>query len=195
MTGRDAPKYAQDKPIIVFLMLHGCRPGEARALKCKDVDLKQQTITIHATFSGETYREPRKGRRAQPVVIPIHPEMYVFLEEKVRNSLPEAFVFINRDGQPYTKDDVQRVWKNVRKKAKLGKELRLYDATRHSFASQLVNQNTTIFKVSRLLGHSSVKMTKKYAHHDLKSLKADIEKLSLVPVATVTRLSPEAKES
>jgi integrase len=28
------------KPIIAFLMLHGCRPSEARALKCKDVDLQ-----------------------------------------------------------------------------------------------------------------------------------------------------------
>ncbi|MBF0459346.1 MAG: hypothetical protein HQK99_15760 [Nitrospirae bacterium] len=28
-----------DKPIIMFLMLHGCRPGEARALKIKHVDI------------------------------------------------------------------------------------------------------------------------------------------------------------
>ena len=36
----------EDKPIIAFLMLHGCRPGEARALRVRDVDLHVATITI-----------------------------------------------------------------------------------------------------------------------------------------------------
>lgn len=29
-----------DKPIVGFLMLHGCRPGEACALKCEDIDVE-----------------------------------------------------------------------------------------------------------------------------------------------------------
>ena len=64
-----------DKPMIGFLMLHGCRPSEGRALKVKDVNLSNQTITISATFSGHVYREKRKGRGSRPVTIPIHPEL------------------------------------------------------------------------------------------------------------------------
>lgn len=65
-------------------------------------------------------------------------------------------------------------------------------ATRHSFASQLVNSNVSLFKASKLLGHSSVKMTEKYSHSNIENLKTDIQKLSLLQKATVTRLSPEA---
>ena len=50
----------EDKPLIGFLMLHGCRPSEGRALKVKDVSVEAQTITISSTFSGHVYREKRE---------------------------------------------------------------------------------------------------------------------------------------
>lgn len=169
----------QHKPFVAFLMLHGCRPGEARALKCKNVDLKQQTITITATFSRETYKERRKGRGAKQVIVPIHPELYDFITLRVKNNLPEAFVFANKKGGYYTENNIFRLWEKTRKAAKIEKGLRLYDVTRHSFASQLINSNVTLYKVSRLLGHSTTKMTEKYAHHDIEKLKTDLEKLTL----------------
>jgi len=179
-----------DKPIVAFLMLHGCRPGEARALKCKDVDIENECITIRATFSKSTYREKRKGKKARSVTIPIHPEMLGYLTASVGTSLPEAFVFINpRTSRPYSQDAMTRIWNNVREGAKIGKELRLYDASRHSFASQLVNSGTSLFKVSKLLGHSSVKMTEKYAHQHIDSLRSELSKITLTQ-KTVTNLSP-----
>ena len=57
--------------------------------------------------------------------------------------------------------------------------LRLYDATRHSVASQLLNSGTTIPTISKILGHSSTKMTERYAHPDLESIRADLGKLNL----------------
>lgn len=183
------------KPFVAFLMLHGCRPGEARALKVKDVDLRQQVITISATFSDEVYKERRKGRGAKPVMVPIHPEMLDYITDRIKNNLPEAFIFTNRNGMPYTRSDVKHVWEKMKEKANIGEGLRFYDVTRHSFASQLVNSNTSIYKVSRLMGHSSTKMTEKYAHHDIEKLKADVQKLSLKHIATVPRVSPKAKEA
>ncbi|MFN3396021.1 MAG: tyrosine-type recombinase/integrase [Thermodesulfovibrionales bacterium] len=178
----------EHKPVFAFLMLHGCRPSEARALKCKNVNLETATITISATFSGSVYREKRKGKKSSPVTIPIHPEIFEFIARRVSNNLPEAFVFINPNtGKHYNKNTIQKVWHEVRKKAGIG-NIRLYDATRHSFASNLVNSGTSIYKVSKLMGHSSIRMTERYAHANLNSLKADIEKLSLKK--TVPRLSP-----
>jgi integrase len=176
------------KPIIGFLMLHGCRPSEARALKNKNVDLKNNIITISATFSGNVYREKRKGKRSRPVTIPIHPELYGYISTSVLNNLPEAFVFINpTTGKYYHKNTLQRIWNNVRETAGIDKGLRLYDATRHSFASNLVNSGSTIYKVSKLLGHSSVKMTEKYAHSEVENLRTDIQKLSLKRQQTVSK--------
>jgi len=170
----------EHRPIIAFLMLHGCRPGEARALKSRDIDLEQGSITISATFSKNVYREKRKGKRSQPVVIPIHPELRNYLEVRLKNSLPEAFVFINpTTGKCYYEKKLRKIWQHVRKQAGISNELRLYDASRHSFASQLVNSGVSLFTVSKLLGHSSTKMTEKYSHASLESMRAELSKISL----------------
>ncbi len=66
----------EDKPIIAFLMLSGCRPGEARALKSKDVDLEHRLITISATFSDTIYRQKRKGQQSKKATIPIPQEVF-----------------------------------------------------------------------------------------------------------------------
>ncbi len=184
------------KPIIAFLMLHGCRPSEARALKCKDVDLDHGCITISATFSDNVYRERRKGRRAKPAIIPIHPEMRDYIQERKESSHPEAFVFVNpTTGEPYSKPMIGKIWKAVRDEAGIGPyELRLYDASRHSVASQLGNNGTSLFTVSKLLGHSSTKMSEKYAHADLEKLRAELSRVTLKGRQTVTRLSPDKKE-
>lgn len=169
-----------DKPIIAFLMLTGCRPGEARALKCKDVNLDLGVITISATFSGRVYQKKRKGRKAKDVVIPIHPEIIDYIKDRVTNNLPEAFLFVyKKTGQHYTEDKLKRMWDKVKEKTGLPKGIRLYDATRHSFASQLINNGVSLISVSRLLGHSSVKMTEKYAHSDIERLKFDMSSISL----------------
>ncbi len=92
----------QHKPIIAFLMLHGCRPGETRALKCKNVDLVHGLITIAATFSKNVYRPRRKGKRAKPYNIPLHPEMREYAADRVSNSHPESFLFPDPGtGRPY----------------------------------------------------------------------------------------------
>ena len=156
------------------------RPSEARALKCKNVDLRNRTITIVATFSGRVYREKRKGKKSKFVTIPVHPELYNYFADRVNNNLPEAFMFINsRTGMPYSQNKLLSIWADVREKAGIDKGLRLYDATRHSFASNLVNSGSSIYKVSKLLGHSSVKMTEKYAHSEVENLRMDMQKLSL----------------
>ncbi len=176
------------KPIFAFLMLHGCRPSEARALKCKNVDLQNHTITISATFSGSIYREKRKGKKSRFITIPIHSELYGYIADRVENNLPEAFIFVNPNtGKFYCENSLRIIWNMIRKEAGIDNSLRLYDATRHSFASNLVNSGSTIYKVSKLLGHSSVKMTEKYAHSNIESLRIDIQKLSLNRQQTVVR--------
>ncbi len=164
------------------------RPSEARALKCKNVDLQNHTVTISATFSGSIYREERKGKKSKFVTIPIHPELYGYISDRVKNNLPEAFIFVNQNtGKPYCENSLRIIWNTVKKEAGIDNSLRLYDATRHSFASNLVNSGSTIYKVSKLLGHSSVKMTEKYAHSNIENLRIDIQKLSLNRHQTVIK--------
>jgi integrase len=160
-----------DRPIIGFLMLHGCRPSEARALRCRDIDINKLTVTISATFSGRVYRNRRKGRGALPLTVPLHHEMVEYVSERVKGNLPEAFLFVNRQGEHYSENSLTRIWAAVRIITGLSKEVRLQDFTRHSLASNLVNAGVSLFQVSKFLGHSSPKMTEKYAHANVESLR------------------------
>ncbi len=183
-----------DRPIIAFLMLHGCRPGEARALKVKDVDVKKGKITIQSTFSDKVLRDKRKGKKSKPVAIPIHPEMYNYIKDRVESSLPEVFIFVNpRNGKHYTKSSFRRVWDKVREKGNFPQNIRCYDATRHSFGSILANQGESIYKISKLMGHSSIKMTEKYTHSDVNSLRNTLSKVSLKKEAKVVKITKEWK--
>ena len=184
------------KPIIAFLMLHGCRPGEARALKCRDVNLEAGYIAIAATFSETEYRARRKGKGAKPLYLPINPEMAEYLRSRVEGNHPEAFVFVNPStGDPYSAPMIGKIWRMVREEAGIGPyELRLYDASRHSLASQLVNSGTSLYAVSQLLGHASVKTSQKYAHADLSRLKVELSKISLRNHSTIPIPSPRDKK-
>jgi len=48
---------------------------------------------------------------------------------------------------------------------------------RHSFATRLVQNGVDLYKVKELLGHKSVSMTMRYAHHYPESLRASVEVL------------------
>jgi integrase len=182
----------EHKPIIAFLCLHGSRPAEARALRCKHVDMRTETITIIATWSGRVYREKRKGKKSKPVTIPINSEMKEYIIKRLKNNLPNAYLFVDQRGTFYTENKLRRIWNAVRIKANLDPSIRLYDFTRHSFATNLFHSGTPLLKIKQLMGHSSIKMTEKYTHADVEHLRADLNKLTL---KTIPRLSPKRKST
>ena len=57
-------------------------------------------------------------------------------------------------------------WNTARGKADL-QDVRIHDV-RHSYASFLVNAGRSLYEVQRLLGHTQIKTTQRYAHlsHD-----------------------------
>lgn len=173
----------KDKPILMFLMLSGIRPGEARALKVGDVDLDRQNIHVYATFSGEVYRTARKGRGAKGYYIPIHPEMIPYITERVKSSTPAAWLFpANSKGKAYSSSNLQYLWMGIIRKSGITYRLRLYDATRHSVVSGLLSKGESIYTVSKLVGHSNIKTTMNYAHADLDSMRRSISKITLLEV-------------
>ncbi len=58
------------------------------------------------------------------------------------------------------------------------KDVRIHDF-RHSFASFLVNGGRSIYEVGRLLGHTQIKTTMRYAHLSDETL---MEAVNVVPL-------------
>jgi integrase len=73
-------------------------------------------------------------------------------------------------------------WNTARIKAGLP-EVRMHDL-RHSFASFLINSGRSLYEVQKLLGHTQVKTTQRYAHLSQETLldAADVGTASLTAI-------------
>ncbi|GMR04580.1 MAG: hypothetical protein BMS9Abin23_0480 [Thermodesulfobacteriota bacterium] len=88
------------------------------------------------------------------------------LKEMCQSKHPEAFVFINqRTGRPYTQNFINELWVEARKQK--GLDIPLYNATRHSLASTLLNDGADLAAIKDILGHTDIRTTLIYAHGDL----------------------------
>jgi integrase len=154
----------RDRPIFQFMCAWGVRPGEARALQWEDVDFEKETITIRRTFSGagcnhlQAYTKTRRVRTL-PITTTLAP-----IFKRLRGI--GGFVFRNSHGRPYTAD-LSRLWREAADKCGAPR-VNLYQGTRHSFATQHLDQ---LFLVSKALGHTTTQMTKRYEGQNVEKLK------------------------
>jgi integrase len=147
--------------IALFLLSTGCRLNEALSATWADVDIERRVFTIRATNS--------KSRKLRSV--PLNDSAI-----EVLNSLDTLEdggpLFVSSRGKkrgetkPFT--TIAKQWDRIRKLAGL-RHLRLHDL-RHQFASFLVNDGRTLYEVQAILGHSSSKVTERYAHLSTKTL-------------------------
>jgi site-specific recombinase XerD len=79
-----------------------------------------------------------------------------------REGLTE-YVFCDKAGEMLRSDTISHQFKRALRQNKMPEALHFH-SLRHSFASVLVQKGTPIYQVSKLLGHSSVKVTERYAH-------------------------------
>ena len=70
---------------------------------------------------------------------------------------------------------IRKAFNNACKRAGI-KNLRFHDL-RHTFATRLVLAGVDLATVSKLLGHSSIQMTMRYAHPTPEALKNAVNKL------------------
>jgi integrase len=162
------------RPIFEFLIYHPIRPGEVRALKVKDVNIKDMTIHICRAWSLKSLRS-RKNKK--PYYLPLSQK---FNLDILRDKLPEAFLFTNTFGNPYTDSRLRKIWKSACKNA--GIKISLYHATRHSIASQAINQGVDLAVISQALGHCSTASTKRYASLKVQRLKSVIDGAQMVQI-------------
>ena len=68
---------------------------------------------------------------------------------------------------------LHRSWDNARKAAGLP-EVRMHDL-RHSMASNMVNSGRSLYEVAKVLGHSQLKTSQRYAHLSQETLLAAVD--------------------
>lgn len=146
--------------IIPLLLLTGARKREILDARWEEVNLERRYLRVPLSKSGK------------PRLIPLSSAAINILQ-----SLPRwegcPFVVPNPDTKkPY--GNLYVSWNTARKRAGLP-DVRMHDL-RHSYASNLVNAGTSIYVVSRALGHASLKNTARYSHLSQETLLEAAEK-------------------
>jgi integrase len=150
-----------------FCMMHGCRPGEARALMWPDIN--GGYVTIAAAMDQNHYRPTTKEKDVR--VLPMHADCLKEIE-----ALPRAlngYVFTLR-GRPLRKEYVNAQWRQAATRA--GVNINCYQGTRHSLISQLLNDGYSEALVRQIAGHRCESTIQRYRHIKAESLRPLIER-------------------
>ena len=128
-----------------LLILTGCRLSEIQKLKWEDV-------------TGDTIALTDSKTGARRIPLPS-------AARNILNALPRAdgnsFVVAGKiEGQYAT--DMQKPWRRLRERAGLP-DIRIHDL-RHSYASNAISAGTDLALLMRLLGHTQIQTTMRYAH-------------------------------
>lgn len=145
----------------------GLRLSEICRMAWADVDFDNRVLTV------------KKAKSKKPRVIPMARLLFIALAKQhkttgstqwvfpARQTFPGGFKWINRPTSPCALArrlaPIQKAFAefNPPDSRRVGRGWHLF---RHTFATRLVNSNTSIYKVSGWLGHSDVRMTQRYAH-------------------------------
>ncbi len=148
---RNALEYKLEAPApihaIWLLMFTGCRLNEIVTLQWAQVDLANKELHLPDSKTG-----------AKTVYLG---DAAIRQFESVKRFADNDFVIVGKNiGAHLT--DLQRPWRRIRKMAKLD-GVRLHDL-RHSFASGGLAVGEGLPMIGKLLGHTKVQTTARYAH-------------------------------
>ncbi|MCY4097986.1 MAG: tyrosine-type recombinase/integrase [Rhodospirillales bacterium] len=128
-----------------LLLLTGCRLSEIKTLRWEYV--KDDCIELP---------DAKTGGRA----VPLGPEARAVLAAIPRTADNPWVIAGRLPGSHLT--DLQRPWRRIRKRAGL-EDVRIHDL-RHSFASRALALGESLTMIGKLLGHTQVQTTARYAH-------------------------------
>ena len=151
-------RHPEQVAIVRLLLLTGCLKGEI--------------LTLHRSDYREGHLFLRDSKTG-PRKVPLNSQARRILERQPRGGSP--FVFPSpRDASRSRHPDIE-LWYRVRKEAGI-EDVRLHDL-RHTYASHAVMNGVPVPVVSRMLGHSNVRMTLRYAHLGDREIEAAAERV------------------
>jgi len=158
-------RYPAEYELIVFALNTGCRLGECCALDWGKVDLDQRTAIICATYDEKqkVVAQRTKGRRFRKV--PLNAECVKLLRGMLLDGrkLESELVF----GKVSYYAIAHAKFKRILRRAGLDlaiKRKATFHSLRHTFASEFMRANGSIYRLQLILGHSTVKQTEMYSH-------------------------------
>jgi integrase/recombinase XerD len=150
------PFAIRDKAIVSMLIDTGVRAGEIVGLLLNCVWLDTEDSYIKVTGKGRKEREIALGRTARLAL-----RRYITRYRKPKNKA-DQHVFLSRTGEPITISGLEQIIEQIAEHARI-KGVRCSPHTfRHTYAVQYLLNGGDLYKLSRTMGHASVKITERY---------------------------------
>lgn len=146
---------------IRLLIFTGCRLNEIMTLKWAEVDLDNSCLRLSDSKTGA-----RVVHLGSPAL-----DLLANLKRQPNN----PWVICGKIPGTYRKE-IQKFWQRIRNRAGID-DVRIHDL-RHSFASNAVAQGMSLPMIGKLLGHTQVQTTARYAHLAADPVKAAADAIS-----------------
>jgi integrase len=140
-------------PAVLLSLNTGIRRNALFNLKWADIDLPKRLITLRPDIS-------KNGKKELVDINDDAADVLLSWQKQCACEDKNELVFPEIKGSRYM--HLHREWQAVLKEAGI-ENFRWHDM-RHDFASQLVMAGVDIYTVCKMLNHSDVKITMKYAH-------------------------------
>lgn len=148
-----APGSVRDRAMILLLLRTGMRIGELLATKVVDVNMKEQKIVIY---------EAEKTHRGRVVFFSDDAKEASQAWLDTRNNA-EPFLFYGMRGRPLTYPAARMMFVKYLKRAGISHKGYTLHALRHTYATDLLNAGMHLECLEKLLGHTSLEVTRRYA--------------------------------
>ena len=166
--------------IVNFLIGTGCRINTLVNMKVKDVDMENEVLYFTHTKNGIEQIVPLSITLKK-----VLKEWVKVLEEVLQvNSncgnikFEDVPLFPNVYGNKLNANSVTHAIASYNKKRGINKtSCHLF---RHTFAYNYIANGGNVFKLQKLLGHSTLEMTKRYTNVDVEMLKSDWEEVNVL---------------
>lgn len=166
--------------VIRFGLLTGARPAEIFHSRCRSIDLRRHTITIEEQPCAKC----RDGRWVPKVgawrQIEIAPDLFPILRRLLKGKRPEDLLFENDHGQPYTRlQGSGGAFTRALRMAGLARQGLSFYSLRHTFGADLASAGVPLQKIAKLMGHTDLRSTQRYAHLMPSALDGVVENLRM----------------
>jgi integrase/recombinase XerD len=155
--------------LILFLLDTGCRISEALTLRVSDVDFENMLVTLDG-----------KGRKQRVVPFSFELRKALFRYCKESNRTPESLLFAGRTHTQFGRRNALRDVKLACRRLGFTPPGRTLHAFRHTFAVNYLRRGGSVFHLQKVLGHSTLEMTRRYANLVTADLQAVHERMSLL---------------
>jgi len=161
----------------LFMAYTGCRPSESRAFRKQDIE--QYFLMFVKTFERGDKEVPVKGKK--PLPFPRTEAVNLILKNAPDDLAPSPYRFINPDTREhYTENEINKIWRTAYREAGFS-YLKLYDCTRHAFATMMRMGGMKLEDIRDLMRHSDIKTTGIYDHSSITRLAPMIDKILPFP--------------